>query len=215
MPRITPSAAPPRRSSARTDAPCSAGTPLTINGKQVSTGRIAMKNQTASVSKTVADQTVAAGQDASYTITTAIPNYVGYKVQGYQFTVSDTFDANAPLSYKPGTLTVKVGGQVLTADKDYTVTGFGATSKTFTIDLNKYITANGFFGTSAPKPESTFTDADLVGKTVVAILNLPPRKMMGQMSNGMLLSAVREVDGKEELHLLMLDDSVPAGSQLC
>jgi len=56
---------------------------------------------------------------------------------------------------------------------------------------------------------------DLIGKTVVAILNLPPRKMMGQMSNGMLLSAVREVDGKEELHLLMLDDSVPAGAQLC
>ena len=56
---------------------------------------------------------------------------------------------------------------------------------------------------------------ELVGKTVVAILNLPPRKMMGQMSNGMLLSAVREVDGKEELHLLMLDDSVPAGAQLC
>ena len=56
---------------------------------------------------------------------------------------------------------------------------------------------------------------DLVGKTVVAILNLPPRKMMGQMSNGMLLSAVREVDGKEELHLIMLDDAVPAGAQLC
>ena len=55
----------------------------------------------------------------------------------------------------------------------------------------------------------------LVGKTVVAILNLPPRKMMGQMSNGMLLSAVREVDGKEELNLIILDDSVPAGSQLC
>ena len=56
---------------------------------------------------------------------------------------------------------------------------------------------------------------ELVGKTVVAILNLPPRKMMGQMSNGMLLSAVREVDGKEELKLIMLDDSVPAGAQLC
>ena len=56
---------------------------------------------------------------------------------------------------------------------------------------------------------------DLIGKTVVAILNLPPRKMMGQMSNGMILSAVREVDGKEELHLIMLDDSVPAGAQLC
>ena len=50
---------------------------------------------------------------------------------------------------------------------------------------------------------------------MVAILNLPPRKMMGQMSNGMLLSAVREVEGKEELHLLMLDDGVPVGSQLC
>ncbi len=56
---------------------------------------------------------------------------------------------------------------------------------------------------------------DLVGKTVVAILNLPSRKMMGQDSNGMLLSAVREVDGKEELHLIILDDSVPAGAQLC
>ncbi len=56
---------------------------------------------------------------------------------------------------------------------------------------------------------------ELVGKTVVAILNLPPRKMMGQMSNGMLLSALREVDGQEELHLIMLDDSVPAGAQLC
>lgn len=55
----------------------------------------------------------------------------------------------------------------------------------------------------------------LVGKTVVAILNLPPRKMMGQESNGMLLSAVKEVDGKEVLNLMILDDSVPAGSQLC
>ena len=39
--------------------------------------------------------------------------------------------------------------------------------------------------------------------------------MMGLESNGMLLSAVREIDGKEELHLMILDDSVPAGSQLC
>ncbi len=56
---------------------------------------------------------------------------------------------------------------------------------------------------------------ELLGKTVVAILNLPPRKMMGLESCGMLLSAVREADGKEELHLLMLDDSVPAGARLC
>ncbi len=52
---------------------------------------------------------------------------------------------------------------------------------------------------------------ELVGKTVVACTNLPPRKMMGQVSNGMLLSA--EKDGV--LHLIMLDDQVPAGAKLC
>ncbi|MBQ7082384.1 MAG: methionine--tRNA ligase subunit beta, partial [Oscillospiraceae bacterium] len=52
---------------------------------------------------------------------------------------------------------------------------------------------------------------DLVGKTLVAVTNLPPRKMMGQMSNGMLLSAEKG----NKLNLLMLDDSVPAGSRLC
>ena len=55
----------------------------------------------------------------------------------------------------------------------------------------------------------------LVGKTLVAILNLTPRKMMGFDSNGMLISAVKEEDGKEQLHLLILDDAVPAGMRLC
>ena len=54
----------------------------------------------------------------------------------------------------------------------------------------------------------------LIGKTVLAILNLPNRKMMGQDSCGMLLSAVHEENGKEELHLLMLDDSIPAGFKI-
>ena len=56
---------------------------------------------------------------------------------------------------------------------------------------------------------------ELMGKTVAAILNLPARKMMGLDSNGMLLSAVRESGGQEELRLIMLDDSIPAGSRLC
>ena len=56
---------------------------------------------------------------------------------------------------------------------------------------------------------------DLVGKTLVACVNLAPRKMMGLESNGMLISAVKEIDGKEQLHLLMLDDKVPAGFELC
>ncbi len=56
---------------------------------------------------------------------------------------------------------------------------------------------------------------DLVGKTLVAIVNLPPRKMMGQESQGMLLSAVHKENGGEVLHLLMLDDGIPAGAKLC
>lgn len=55
---------------------------------------------------------------------------------------------------------------------------------------------------------------ELVGKTLVAITNLPPRKMMGIDSEGMLISAVYEHDGQEGLNLLMLSDSIPAGAKL-
>ena len=56
---------------------------------------------------------------------------------------------------------------------------------------------------------------ELVGKTLAAIVNLPPRKMMGFESNGMLLSAVHTEKGEEKLNLIMLDDQIPAGSKLC
>ena len=56
---------------------------------------------------------------------------------------------------------------------------------------------------------------ELVGKTLAAIVNLPPRKMMGLESCGMLLSAVRTEKGEEKLNLIMLDDQIPAGSKLC
>ena len=49
----------------------------------------------------------------------------------------------------------------------------------------------------------------------MAIVNLPPRKMMGQESQGMLISAVHTEKGEEKLHLLMVDDSIPAGAKLC
>ena len=55
----------------------------------------------------------------------------------------------------------------------------------------------------------------LVGKTLVAIVNLPPRKMMGLESSGMLISAVHKENGEEKLHLIMVDDSIPAGAKLC
>ena len=55
----------------------------------------------------------------------------------------------------------------------------------------------------------------LIGKTAIAILNLPPRKMMGIPSCGMLISAVHQEHGEEKLHLMLIDDSVPAGAKLC
>ena len=56
---------------------------------------------------------------------------------------------------------------------------------------------------------------DLIGKTLVAIVNLPPRKMMGRESCGMLLSAVHTENGEEKLNLIMLNDAIPAGAKLC
>ena len=56
---------------------------------------------------------------------------------------------------------------------------------------------------------------ELIGKTLMAIVNLPPRKMMGLESNGMLISAVHTERGEERLNLLMLDDKIPAGAKMC
>lgn len=55
---------------------------------------------------------------------------------------------------------------------------------------------------------------ELVGKTLIAITNLPPRAMMGIDSCGMLLSAIHEEEGEEKLHLLMVDNHIPAGAKL-
>ena len=55
---------------------------------------------------------------------------------------------------------------------------------------------------------------ELVGKTCIAIVNLPPRPMMGIDSCGMLISAVHHEEGEEKLHLLMVDDHIPAGAKL-
>jgi len=60
-----------------------------------------------------------------------------------------------------------------------------------------------------------YAPEELVGKTLIAIVNLPPRKMMGLESNGMLISAVHTEKGEEKLNLLMVDDAIPAGAKLC
>ena len=61
---------------------------------------------------------------------------------------------------------------------------------------------------------SFYEPEELVGKTLIAITNLPPRVMMGIDSCGMLLSAIHEEEGEEKLHLLMVDDHIPAGAKL-
>lgn len=62
--------------------------------------------------------------------------------------------------------------------------------------------------------KDNYSADELVGKTLLAITNLPPRKMMGENSEGMILSAISDYEGKELLNLIILDDNIPAGSKL-
>ena len=75
--------------------------------------------------------------------------------------------------------------------------------------------ATSVLPTSCSGIHKWYEPEDLVGKTLIAIVNLPPRKMMGLESNGMLISAVHTEHGEECLHLIMVDDSIPAGAKLC
>ena len=156
--------------------PMLVGTPLTINktdaseGTVISNGTANVKNQVVSIAKTVDDNTVQQRENAKYTLSTKIPNYVGYKVQGYQFTVTDKFAKDAPMKYAAGTLNVYVNSiddkNKLTIDTDYTVTGFDQSSKTFTVDLSTYIKRLGF-GTDEPGENDTFKVGTLVGTPVI------------------------------------------------
>ena len=74
-------------------------------------------------------------------------------------------------------------------------------------------------GTDAPRVilsgiHEYYEPEELVGKTCIAITNLPPRPMMGVESCGMLISAIHREEGAEKLHLLMVDDHIPAGAKL-
>jgi hypothetical protein len=122
----------------------------------LSTGTVQMKNQTIPVSKEVSDHKVGKGNNATYTITSQIPNYVGYKVQGYTFKLADTFKndvAPTMIGYNENDLTVKVDSepQALVKGTDYTLTYFDKSNKKvddgqvngkatkFTVDLSAYI----------------------------------------------------------------------------
>ena len=62
--------------------------------------------------------------------------------------------------------------------------------------------------------KDNYSAEELVGKTLLTITNLPPRKMMGIDSEGMIISAICEYDGEEKLNLIMLDENIPAGAKL-
>ena len=62
--------------------------------------------------------------------------------------------------------------------------------------------------------KDNYSAEELIGKTLVAITNLPPRKMMGVYSEGMIISAIHEEEGKEKLNLLMVDNRIPAGAKM-
>ncbi len=62
--------------------------------------------------------------------------------------------------------------------------------------------------------KNNYSADELIGKTLLAIVNLPPREMMGETSQGMLLSAICDYDGEELLNLIMLDSNIPAGAKL-
>ena len=78
--------------------------------------------------------------------------------------------------------------------------------------LNGVKDENGVNKTESEAPKAE--PEELVGKTCIAIVNLPPRPMMGIDSCGMLISAVHHEEGEEKLHLLMVDDHIPAGAKL-
>ncbi len=78
--------------------------------------------------------------------------------------------------------------------------------------LNGVKDENGVNKTESEAPKAE--PEELVGKTCIAIVNLPPRPMMGIDSCGMLISAVHHEEGEEKHHLLMVDDHIPAGAKL-
>lgn len=157
--------------------PMLVGTKLVLNENtnnevKYSDGTVDMKNDVMSITKTVNGSdhdSVQTGDYTKYEINTHVPQYAGYQVAGYQFTITDKFADDAPLAYaiddETHPLTVTVNGQQLAKDVDYTITGFEDNSKTFTIDLTPYIMRVS--ADEIPAADATFINANLAGAPVV------------------------------------------------
>lgn len=150
-----------------------AGEDGNLTETHVSYGTVDMKNDVTTITKTVNDHAAQTDDVVTYTLSTNIPNYIGYKVNGYTFKINDAFEEDAPLQYVAGSLEVKVKKTdntpevTLTAPQDYTLTGFGQEGQaadSFTLDLSSYIQKNAFNGTAGP--DDTFNNVSLVDATV-------------------------------------------------
>lgn len=162
-----------------------AGEDGSLTETHVSYGTVNMKNDVTTITKTVNDKAAQTDDEVTYTLSTNIPNYIGYKVSGYTFKITDKFKDNPPLQYVADSLEVKVKKtdtptEVTLKAQDYTLTGFGQEGQaadSFTLDLSSYIQKNAFgefFDT-----DDTFSDASLVDATVTVTYNA---KVTGQIA---------------------------------
>ena len=161
-----------------------AGEDGNLTETHVSYGTVNMKNDVTTITKTVNDRAAQTDDEVTYTLSTNIPNYIGYKVNGYTFKITDKFKDNPPLQYVAGSLEVKVKKtdstpEVTLKAQDYTLIGFGQEGQaadSFTLDLSSYIQKNAFNGTAGP--DDTFNYVSLVDATVTVTYDA---KVTGQI----------------------------------
>lgn len=187
--------------------PILVGTPwTTAQGltEDLSNGTVEMKNQLPTVEKTVDDPTPSKGKDVVYTLTSKVPNYVGYRVKDYTYRLKDTFNGDAPAKINyTGIKSVTIGTTELKAT-DYTVTYYSdkdatvaladndaTKAQSFRIDFSDYIQRQ-FTGTVVD--DSVFYTGDLVGQAVTVEYGAHVNAALGQ--NGVKNSPVVEYSNK-------------------
>ncbi|KAB7788830.1 SpaA isopeptide-forming pilin-related protein [Bifidobacterium cebidarum] len=173
----------------------------TAGGTAIAEGTVKMKNQVPNISKDIKTPTPQAGKDVTYTLTSKVPNYVGYRIKNYQYRLVDSFQQGVAPSkiYYTGAndLTVTVAGKELTKDQ-YTVTYYTVENppvsltasnasvttdpkqaKSFRVDLSKYV--RSLSGNNTPGDDDVFTTETNIG---AAVLVTYKAHVVGDLSQG-------------------------------